>query len=185
MFHYTIQVWGGLEQDPKVFKGLHTLNNVTFEHKFLAWVSRIKHHDFCFFMFTISPRLAQNCWSAFNCCYSPTSNSDIIARSSAKSNSHMCMFAKASGSHSLSKRPSRASKYSLNNRGLRGQPYFTPCWHLKLEVTPLLRWLMRMVSLAYITFRHCKKRFSTLRPANTYHSTSRSTISNVFLKFTK
>ncbi len=25
------------------------LNNVTFERKFLTWVSRIEHHDFCFF----------------------------------------------------------------------------------------------------------------------------------------
>jgi len=49
MFHCTIQVRGGLEQDPQVFEGLHTLNNVTFKHKLLAWVNRIEHHDFCFF----------------------------------------------------------------------------------------------------------------------------------------
>jgi len=49
MFHCTIQVWGGLKQDPQVFEGLHTLNNVTFKHKLLAWVNKIKHHDFCFF----------------------------------------------------------------------------------------------------------------------------------------
>jgi hypothetical protein len=49
MFHYIVQVWCGLEQDPQVFEGLHMLNNVTLEHKLLAWVSRIEHHDFCFF----------------------------------------------------------------------------------------------------------------------------------------
>jgi hypothetical protein len=45
----------------------------------------------------------------------------------------------------LCKRLSRASKYSPNNRGLRGQPCFTLCWHLKLDVTPSLGWLMRTV----------------------------------------
>jgi hypothetical protein len=49
MFHYTVQVRGGFEQDSQVFEGLHTLNNVTFKHKLLAWVNRIEHHDFCFF----------------------------------------------------------------------------------------------------------------------------------------
>jgi hypothetical protein len=52
-------------------------------------------------------------------------------------------------------------------------------------VTPLLGWLMRTVSLAYIGYKHRKKRPSTPRPANTYHSTSRGTLSNVFLKSTK
>jgi hypothetical protein len=95
MFHCTIQVRGGFEQDPQLFEGLHTLNNVTFKHKLLAWVNKIKHHDFCFFhTFTISPRSAQNCWSASNCRYSPTSDSDVKARSSAKSNNHTCTFAK-------------------------------------------------------------------------------------------
>jgi hypothetical protein len=28
MFHRTIQVQGGLKQDPQVFESLHTLNNV-------------------------------------------------------------------------------------------------------------------------------------------------------------
>jgi hypothetical protein len=42
---------------------------------------------------------------------------------------------------------------------------------LKLEVTPLLGWLMRTVSLAYIAYMHHKKRPSTLRPANTCHNT--------------
>jgi len=49
MLHYIVQVRGGHEQDPEVFEGLHTFNNVTFKHKLLAWVSRIEHHDFCFF----------------------------------------------------------------------------------------------------------------------------------------
>jgi hypothetical protein len=54
----------------------------------------------------------------------------------------MCTFTKAGASHFLlSKHPSRASKYSPNNRGLRGQPCFTSCWHLKLEVT-LLTWVV-------------------------------------------
>jgi hypothetical protein len=47
--HYTIQVSGGLEQDPQVFEGLHMLNSVTFKQKLLAWVSKIEHHDFCFY----------------------------------------------------------------------------------------------------------------------------------------
>jgi len=107
---------------------------------------------FVFFTFTVSPHSAENCWSVYNFYCSPTSNSDVRARSSAKSNNHTCTYAKVNASHSLpSKRPSKAFKYSPNNRGLRGQPYFTPCWHLKLEVTPSLGWLMRMVSLAYIT----------------------------------
>jgi hypothetical protein len=49
MFHCPVQVQGGLQQDPQVFEGLHTFNNVPFEHKLLAWVSRVEHHDFCFF----------------------------------------------------------------------------------------------------------------------------------------
>jgi hypothetical protein len=83
---------------------------------------------FVFFTFIISPRLAQNCWSTFNCYYSPTFEFDIRTKSSTKSNSHTCMSTKAGASHSLlSKRPPRASKYSSNSRGLRGQPCFTPC----------------------------------------------------------
>jgi hypothetical protein len=54
-----------------------------------------------------------------------------------------------------------------------------------LEVTPSLVWLMCIISLAYIAFRHHKKRPSTSRLANTCHSTSRGTISNTFLKSTK
>jgi hypothetical protein len=141
---------------------------------------------FVFFLFTINPRSAQNCWSASNCCYSPTSDFDVKAKSSIKSNSHMCVFAKAGASHFLpSKRRSRASKYSPHSRGLRGQPYFTPCWQLKLEVTPLLRWLMRTISLAYIACKHRKKRPFTPRLANTCHNTSRGIVSNAFLKSTQ
>jgi hypothetical protein len=137
-------------------------------------------------MFTVSSRSVQNCWSVSNCCYNPNSDFGIKARSFAKNNSHTCKFVKAGASHSLScKCPSRASKYSPNNRGLRGQPCFTPCWHLKLEVTPLLGWLMHMVSLAYIAYMHRKKRPSTSRPTNTCHIISRGTISNAFLKSTK
>jgi hypothetical protein len=136
---------------------------------------------FVFFMFIVSPHSAQNCWSVFNYYYSP--NFDIKAKSFAKSNSHTCTFAKAGASHSLlSKCPSKASKYSPNNRGLKGQLCFTPYWHLKLEVTPLLGWLMHTVSLAYITYRHRKKCPFTPRPANTCHNISRATISNTFLK---
>jgi hypothetical protein len=45
---------------------------------------------FIFFTFIMSPRLAQNYWSASNCYYSPTSNSDVKTRSSTKSNCHTC-----------------------------------------------------------------------------------------------
>jgi len=122
----------------------------------------------------------------FNCCCSPTSDSDVRARSSAKSNNHMCTSTKVGASHSLpSKHPYRASKYNPNNRGLRGQPCFTPCWHLKPEVTPSLGLLMRMVSLAYIAYKHRKKCPFTPRPANTCHNTSRDIVSNVFFKLTK
>jgi hypothetical protein len=48
MFHCTVQVRGGLKQDPQIFESLHTLNNITFKHKLLVWVHRIEHHDFCF-----------------------------------------------------------------------------------------------------------------------------------------
>jgi len=141
---------------------------------------------FVFFMFTVSPRSAQNCWSASNCYCYPTSDSDVRTRSFAKNNNHTCTSVKVGASHSLpSKRPSRASKCSPNNRGLKGQPCFTPCWHLKLEVTPSFGWLIRMVSLAYIAYRHYKKRPSTPRPANTCHNTSHGTISNTFLRSTK
>jgi hypothetical protein len=141
---------------------------------------------FVIFMFIVSPRLAQNCWNVFNCYCSPTSDSDIRSRSTTKSNNHTCTFTRASALHSLpSKHPSKASKYSPNSRGLRGQPCFTPCWHMKLEVTPSLKWLMCTVSLTYITYRHHKKHPSTPRLANTCHSTSRSIVSNIFLKFTK
>jgi hypothetical protein len=93
-----------------------------------------------------------------NYCYNPTSDFDVRTRSSTKSNNHMCTPTRAGASHSLpSKQPFRASKYNPNSRGLRGQPCFTACWHLKLEVTPSLGWLMCIVSLAYITCRHCKK----------------------------
>jgi hypothetical protein len=141
---------------------------------------------FVFSTFTVSPCSTQNCWNAFNCCCSPTSDFDIRMRSSVKSNNHMCMFARVSASHFLpSKRPSRASKYSPNSKGLRGQPCFTLYWHLKLEVTPSLVWLMRIVSLVYIAFKHRKKHPSTSRLTNTCHNTSRGTISNAFLKSTK
>ncbi len=138
---------------------------------------------FVFFTFILSPRSTQNCWSTFNYCCSPTSNSNVRARSSAKSNSHTCTFARADASHFLSSKClPRASKYNPNSRGLRGQPCFTPYWHLKLEVTPSFGWLMRTVSLAYIA---CMHRPSTLRLANTCHNTSRNTISNAFLRSTK
>ncbi len=141
---------------------------------------------FVFFTFTMSPRPSQNCWSVSNCCCNPTSEFDVRTRLSAKSNSHTCTSARAGASHSLpSKRPSRASKYNPNSKGLKGQPCFPPCWHLKLKVTPSLGWLMHTVSLAYIACRHCKKRPSTLRLTNTCHNTSRGTISNAFLKSTK
>ncbi len=66
----------------------------------------------------------------------PTSDSDVKVKSFTKNNSHTCKFVRSSALHSLpSKRPSKASKYSPNSRGLRGQPCFTPCWHLKLEDT--------------------------------------------------
>jgi hypothetical protein len=99
----------------------------------------------------VSPCSAQNYWSMFNYCCSATSNSDVRAWSFTKSNSHTCTSARVDASHSLpSKCPSRASKYNPNSRGLKGQPCFTPYWHLKLEVTPSLGWLMHTVSLAYI-----------------------------------
>ncbi len=186
MFHSTVQVRGGLKQDPHIFEGLHMLNSVTFKHKLLAWVNRVEHHDFCFFHIHRKPTFNTKLLSASNYCCSPTSNFDIRARSFAKSSSHTCTFVRADASHSLpSKHPSRASKYSLNSRGLKWQPCFTPCWHLKLEVTPLLGWLMHTVSLAYITCRHRKKRPSTPRPANTCQSISRGTISNAFLRSIK
>ncbi len=141
---------------------------------------------FVFFMFIISPRWSQNCWNLSNCCCSATSNFDIQARSFAKSNNHMCKFVKAGALHSLSsKRPSKASKYNPNSRGLIGQPCFTPYWHLKLEVTFSLGWLMHKVSLAYITYMHRKKCPSTPRPSNTCHNTSCDITSNAFLKSTK
>ncbi len=153
---------------------------------FLAWVNKIEHHDFFFFTFIVSPRSGQNHWSMFNYCYSPTSNYDVKVISFVKNNNHTCKFAIADASHSLSsKRPSKASKYSPNNMGLRRQPYFTPYWHLKLEVTPSLGWLMRTVSSTYITYMHHKKHPSTLRPSNTCHNTSCDTISNVFFKSTE
>ncbi len=140
---------------------------------------------FIFSMFTISPRSTQNYLSMFNCCCSATSNSDIRTRLSAKSNSHTCTFTRGA-SHSLpSKCPSRVSKYNPNNRGLRGQPCFTSCWHLKLEVTPSLECLMHTISLAYITYRHRKKHPCTSGPANTCHNTSCGTILNAFLKSMK
>ncbi len=103
-----------------------------------------------------------------------------------KNNSHMCTFARVGASHSLpSKCPSKISKYSPNNRGLKGEPCFTPCWYLNLEVTPLLGWLMHRVSLAYIACNHPKKRHSVPKPANTFYNTSRDKVSNVFLKSIK
>ncbi len=121
-----------------------------------------------------------------NCCYSPTFNFDVKTKSSAKSNNYMCTSTKTNASHTLlSKRPFRASKYSLNNRGLKRQPYFTPYWDMKLEVTPSLRWLMCTISLTYIACRHRKKLPFTLRPANTCHNISQNTIPNAFLKSTK
>jgi hypothetical protein len=141
---------------------------------------------FVFFTFTVSPHSTQNCCSVSNCCYNPTFHSNIRARSFVKSSNHTCKCARAGASHYLSfKQPSRASKYSPNSKGLKGQPCFTPCWHLKLEVTPSFRWLMHTVSLAYIACMHYKKRPSTPKSANTCHSTSCGTVSNAFLKSTK
>ncbi len=94
---------------------------------------------FVSFMFTVSPRSTQNYWTVSNYCCNPTFDFDVKVRSFVKGTNHMCTSARADALHSLSsKRPSRASKYSPNSRGLRGQPCFTPCWHLKLEVTPSL-----------------------------------------------
>ncbi len=90
--------------------------------------AKLNTMTFVFFTFTVSPHSAQNCWSTSNCCWNPTSDSNVRARSFSKSNNHTCTFAKAGASHSLlSKHPSRASKYSPNSRGLKRQPYFTPC----------------------------------------------------------
>jgi len=175
-----------LSRIPKYLK-VYT-HSITSPSNINSWYGSIKLNTmtFVFFMFTISPCSTQNCWSASNCCCNPTFDSDVRARSFAKTNNHTCTSAKAGASHSLpSKRPSRASKYSPNRRGLRGQPYFTHCWHLKLEVTFSLGWLMCMVSLTYIACKHRKKHPSTLRPTNTCHSTSCGTILNTFLKSTK
>jgi hypothetical protein len=49
---------------------------------------------FIFLTFAISLHSTQNCWSMYNCCFSPTSNCDIKARSSTKNNNHMCKYAK-------------------------------------------------------------------------------------------
>jgi hypothetical protein len=124
------------------------------------WHGSIKLNTmtFVFVTFMVSPRSMQNCWNTSNYCWNPTSAFDVRTRSSAKHNSHTCTSAKANALHFVpSKRLSRASKYSPNSWGLREQPYFTPCWHLKLEVIPSLGWLMRLVALAYIACRHCKK----------------------------
>ncbi len=148
--------------------------------------TKLNTMTFVLFTFTINPHSTQNCWSASNYCCNLTSDSGIKMRSSAKNNNHMCTSTKAGASHSLlSKRPFRTSKYSPNNRGFKRQPCFTPYWHMKLEVTSSLRWLMHIVSLVYIACKHRKKRPSTLRLANTFHSTSCDIISNVFLKSTK
>ncbi len=73
---------------------------------------------FVFFRFTVSLCSAQNCWSASNYYYSPTSNFNVKVKSFAKSNSHTCTSARAGASHFLlSKRPFKASKYSPNNKG--------------------------------------------------------------------
>jgi len=118
-----------------------------------------------------------------NYCYNPTSNPNIRTKSYAKSNSYMCKFTKASASHFLlCKHPSKASKYSPKQQGVKK----TTLLHtLKLKVTPLLGWLMRTVSLAYIVCKHCKKCPSTSKPTNTCHNISRGIVSNAFLKSTK
>jgi hypothetical protein len=114
---------------PRYLKVYTRSMNVTFKHKLLAWVNIIKHHDFCFFFtFIISPHLAQNYWNVSNYCYNPILDYDVKARSSTKINSHTCMSTTTDALHSLlSKHPSKGSKYNPNNRGLRGQPGFTPC----------------------------------------------------------
>ncbi len=167
----------------KVYTRLMTSpSNTNFWHK----STKLNTMTFGFFTFTIKSTSVQNCWSAFNYYYSPTSDSDVKARSYAKRKSHTCTSAKAGASCSLlSIRPSRASKYGLNSRGLRRQPCFTPYWHLKLEMTPSLGWLVHTIPLAYIACRHRKKCPSTSRLANTCHNTSHGTISNIFLKSTK
>jgi hypothetical protein len=90
--------------------------------------AKLNTMTFIFFMFIVNPRSVQNSWNVFNYCCSPNSNSNVRTRSSAKSNNHTCMFAKAGALHSLPyKCPSKTSKYNPNSRGLRGQPCFTPC----------------------------------------------------------
>jgi hypothetical protein len=148
--------------------------------------AKLNTMTFVFFTFIVNPHLAQNCLSAFNYCCSPTFDSGIMARSFAKNNSHTCTSTRAGAWHYLlSKCPSKVSKYNPKSRGLKGQPCFTSCWHLKLEVTSSFGWLMHTVSFAYIACKHCKKRPSTPRPTNTYQSISCGTISNAFLKSTK
>jgi hypothetical protein len=49
MLNCTLQVRSDFKQDPQVFEGLHTLNNIAFKHNLLAWINWIEHHDFYFF----------------------------------------------------------------------------------------------------------------------------------------
>ncbi len=186
MFHCTFQVRGGLEQDPKYLKVYTCLIATPLNTNSWHGSTKLNTMTFVFSTFTMSPCSTQNCWNVSNYCCNPTFDFDVRTRLFAKSSNHTCTSAKAGASHALpSKRPSKASKYNPNSRGLRGQPCFTPNWHLKLKVTPSLGWLMCMVFLAYIAFRHCKKRLSTPRPTNTYHNISHGIVSNFFLKSTK
>jgi hypothetical protein len=80
--------------------------------------TKLNTMTFIFFTFIVNPRSTQNCWIVSNCCYNPTFDSDIKARSSVKNSGHMCTFFRIGASHSLPlKCPSRASKYSPNSRG--------------------------------------------------------------------
>jgi hypothetical protein len=64
-------------------------------------LAKLNTMTFVFFIFTVNPRSTQNCWSAFNYCYSPISNSDVRTRSSTKISNHTCTSARVSAPHSL------------------------------------------------------------------------------------
>jgi len=141
---------------------------------------------FVFFTFNVSPRLAQNYWSTSNCYCSPTSDSDIKARSSTKSNNHTCTSTRASASHSLpSKRLFRASKCSPNNRGAKKATLLHTLLAFEAK-GDTFAWVVDAYGILGIHRLQASQEASlSPRPANTCHNTSRNTVSNTFLKSTK
>ncbi len=110
----------GFTSDTQQFEGTRSIASPSNKNSWHG-LAKLNTMTLVFFTFIISPHSAQHCWSAFNCCWSPTFDSDVKARFFTKNNSHMCTCVKVGASHFLlSKCPSRNPNIAQIVRGWSG-----------------------------------------------------------------